>query len=103
MKKYKRAVLNPNRPPEKIAIGSSLTKIKVCHLASGDLWAGAEVQVANLCRGLIKNGSVEVSALVLNKGRLARALRIAIPASSEAQLLAHAERYQPATLTAATG
>lgn len=39
----------------------------------------------------------------LNKGRLARALRIEIPASSEAQLLAHAQRYQSATLTAATG
>ena len=39
----------------------------------------------------------------LTKGRLARALRIAIPASSEAQLLDHARRYQSATLTAATG
>ena len=50
-------------------------KIRVCHLASGDLWAGAEVQVANVCRGLIDTGMVEVSAVVLNNGRLAKELQ----------------------------
>ena len=50
-------------------------KIKVCHLASGDLWAGAEVQVVNACRGLAETGAVEVRAVLLNNGRLADELR----------------------------
>lgn len=53
----------------------SAAKIKVCHLASGDLWAGAEVQVANVCRSLLEAEAVEVSAIVLNHGRLADELR----------------------------
>ena len=50
-------------------------KIKVCHLASGDLWAGAEVQVVNSCRGLLDTGAVDVTAVVLNEGRLAKELQ----------------------------
>ena len=50
-------------------------KMKICHLASGDLWAGAEVQVLNVCRGLLDTGAVDVSAIVLNDGRLAEELR----------------------------
>jgi len=50
-------------------------KIRVCHLASGDLWAGAEVQIANTCRGLLDTGVVDVTAVVLNNGRLAHELR----------------------------
>ena len=49
-------------------------KIRVCHLASGDLWAGAGVQVVNVCRGLYDTGEAEVTAIVLNNGRLAEEL-----------------------------
>lgn len=45
--------------------------LKVCHIASGDLWAGAEVQVANLVEQLKKDSSVEVSLLLMNEGTLA--------------------------------
>jgi glycosyltransferase involved in cell wall biosynthesis len=49
--------------------------IRVCHLASGDLWAGAEVQVATVLSSLVKQSDLEISAVVLNEGRLARELR----------------------------
>ena len=49
--------------------------MKVCHLVSGDLWAGAEVQAYQMMRGLRDRGGVEVSAILLNEGRLAEALR----------------------------
>jgi L-malate glycosyltransferase len=45
-------------------------RIRVCHVASGDLWAGAEVQIAGLLEGLRDFSDLEVSAVVLNKGRL---------------------------------
>lgn len=51
--------------------------IRVCHLASGDLWAGAEAQVAAMCRGLHESGLAEVSAILLNHGRLEDELRSA--------------------------
>jgi L-malate glycosyltransferase len=44
--------------------------LRVCHIASGDLWAGAEVQIAALLKDLKRFSDVEVSAVVLNKGRL---------------------------------
>jgi glycosyltransferase involved in cell wall biosynthesis len=51
-------------------------KVRVCHIASGDLWAGAEVQVYNLVTALRADSSIEVSAILLNPGRLADELRI---------------------------
>jgi L-malate glycosyltransferase len=42
----------------------------VCHFASGDLWAGAEVQVATLLGALKQFPDLELSALLLNSGRL---------------------------------
>lgn len=45
--------------------------IRVCHIASGDLWAGAEVQVATLLKYLARDSRVAVSAILLNSGRLA--------------------------------
>jgi glycosyltransferase involved in cell wall biosynthesis len=45
--------------------------LKVCHIASGDLWAGAEVQVANLVAQLRKDPSIELALLVMNEGPLA--------------------------------
>lgn len=56
---------------------SALKPIQVCHLASGDLWAGAEVQIATLLRALKADQRFDLSAIVLNKGRLAEELAAA--------------------------
>ncbi len=48
--------------------------LSVCHVLSGDRWAGAEVQAATLIRALCR-GDLRVSAIVLNEGRLAGELR----------------------------
>lgn len=48
--------------------------MKVVHLLSGDLWAGAEVATFHLLAGLAEAGGVEVSAVVLNEGELAARL-----------------------------
>ena len=57
-------------------------KVNVCHLASGDLWAGAEVQVYNIVSSLADLGGFNVSAIILNTGKLADKLtRAGIPIS----------------------
>jgi glycosyltransferase involved in cell wall biosynthesis len=48
---------------------------RVCHVASGDLWAGAEVQVFTLLEFLRRQPGVEVSAILLHDRELARRLR----------------------------
>ena len=45
--------------------------LRVCHIVSGDLWAGAEVMVYNLLKGLQHYEDLEPMAIILNKGRLA--------------------------------
>ena len=50
---------------------------RVLHLASGDLWAGAEVQIFNLLCELRRRGDVELAAVLLNEGELAARLRAA--------------------------
>jgi glycosyltransferase involved in cell wall biosynthesis len=55
--------------------------MKVCHIISGDLWAGAEVMDFHLMKGLSRIPGVELHAIVLNAGKLARELereRIAV-------------------------
>jgi glycosyltransferase involved in cell wall biosynthesis len=54
-------------PRESVGTG----RIKVCHIASGDLWAGAEVQIATLLRFLARQPGLELSVILLNQGRLA--------------------------------
>lgn len=49
--------------------------IKMCHIASGDLWAGAENQVYNIIAGLKKIDDCRVIVIVLNKGKLYNELR----------------------------
>jgi len=49
-------------------------KIVVCHLISGDLWAGAEVQVYTLIESLKKYQDLDLMAIVLNKGVLSEKL-----------------------------
>lgn len=54
--------------------------MKVCHIVSGDLWAGAEVMAFNLLRGLLARQNTEPFAIVLNAGRLAEELiRAGVP------------------------
>ena len=49
--------------------------VSVCHVTSGDRWAGAEVQVATALRQLSQRQDLAVSALVFNDGRLVSELR----------------------------
>lgn len=54
--------------------------MRVCHFVSGDIWAGAEVQVATLLAELKMSPDLELSALLLNSGRLRNELsRLGIP------------------------
>ena len=50
-------------------------RIKVCHLASGDLWAGAEVQLMMLVSSLREMPEFEIFVVLLNEGGLASELR----------------------------
>ena len=50
--------------------------LKVLHIISGDLWAGAEVQACTLISELVRMPDTEVAAVVMNEGRLADALRL---------------------------
>lgn len=49
--------------------------MKVCHLISGDLWAGPEVQVHALLVSLATVPYLDISAIILNEGRLSENLR----------------------------
>ncbi len=44
--------------------------MRICHLISGDLWAGAEVQAYTLMRSLKTVPGLDLDAIVLNEGRL---------------------------------
>jgi glycosyltransferase involved in cell wall biosynthesis len=48
--------------------------VRILHLASGDLWAGAEVQLYQLLRKLRHHPNITASAVILNEGELARRL-----------------------------
>ena len=50
-------------------------RIAVCHVASGDRWAGAESQLAGLLTALQRVEDLSVSAIFLNEGRLAAEAR----------------------------
>jgi glycosyltransferase involved in cell wall biosynthesis len=50
-------------------------KIKVCHIISGDLWAGAEVQMYTLAQSLSADSRISLSVIVLNDKELALKLR----------------------------
>lgn len=49
--------------------------MRICHIASGDLWAGAEVQMFTLLESLADNQSLNLSAIILNRGKLAEKLK----------------------------
>ena len=48
--------------------------MKVLHVISGDLWAGAEAQAATLLAQLSEQPDLSVTAVILNHGELARRL-----------------------------
>jgi hypothetical protein len=49
--------------------------ISVCHVVASDSWAGFEAQVSTLLRVLSTYPQLDLSAIVLRDGRLARELR----------------------------
>ncbi|MGE0080660.1 MAG: glycosyltransferase [Thiohalomonadaceae bacterium] len=49
--------------------------LKVLHVASGDLWAGAEVQLYQLARALHRRSDIQLHAALLNHGMLETRLR----------------------------
>lgn len=51
------------------------TRVKVCHVAMGDLWAGAEVHLLALLTYLVRLEKFDCSIIVFNEGRLAEELR----------------------------
>lgn len=56
-------------------VGSEPRKIRICHVMSADLWAGAEVQLATTASYLVERSDVSLAAVLLNEGRLANELR----------------------------
>jgi len=52
----------------------SIKSLKVLHIASGDLWAGAEVQLYNLVHELNKMENIDVHVILLNHGILEQRL-----------------------------
>ena len=64
--------------PEHAAAPSARSEVgglTVCHVFSGDLWAGAEVAIFNLLCGLQEQRGLRVLALSLNEGMLTERLR----------------------------
>jgi len=49
-------------------------KLKIIHLASGDLWAGAEVQLFHLAKKLARQDGISLLVVLLNHGQLEREL-----------------------------
>jgi len=45
-------------------------KIRVCHLISGDLWAGAEAQAFTMLKSLSTCDDLDIQAVILNNGKL---------------------------------
>lgn len=52
-----------------------LPRVHVCHVAMGDLWAGAEVQLAALVAELVARPELELSVVLFHEGRLATEIR----------------------------
>jgi len=50
-------------------------KLRVCHVAVGDLWAGAEVQLKVLLSKLVLRPELSLSVILLNGGRLEEEIR----------------------------
>jgi glycosyltransferase involved in cell wall biosynthesis len=55
--------------------GRETSILRVLHVASGDLWAGAEVALFHLASALAANPAVNIGVVLLNDGELAKRLR----------------------------
>lgn len=55
--------------------GRDSGRLRILHIFSGDLWAGAERMIWTLLRQLSKQPQVDICALSLNEGELTAALR----------------------------
>ncbi len=53
----------------------SASSVRILHVASGDLWAGAEVALFHLACALVADPGVEIQVVLLNEGELAVRLR----------------------------
>ncbi len=81
--------------------------MRVTHLASGDLWAGAEVQLFQLVMAMRERDEVSIDVVLLNEGLLAERLReagVPVTVIDERQhggvsillrLISHFRRIQP--------
>src|SRR6478672_7766788 len=49
--------------------------MRITHLASGDLWAGAENQLHNMVLAMHRTSDVDIDVILLNEGLLADRLR----------------------------
>ena len=49
--------------------------MRIFQIISGDLWAGAEVMYYNLLKGLIKINNIQLSAILLNEGKLSEEVK----------------------------
>jgi L-malate glycosyltransferase len=49
--------------------------LHICHIISGDLWAGAEIMALELIRELHSDASISITAIVLTEGMLSRSFR----------------------------
>ena len=49
--------------------------LAVCHIDSGDLWAGSEVNTTALLRALAGNPGLRLSVILMNEGEMSRRLR----------------------------
>ena len=52
----------------------TIKKVRLLMLASGDLWAGAEVMLYQLVSGIVNNNSIDLFVVLLNRGKLATEL-----------------------------
>jgi glycosyltransferase involved in cell wall biosynthesis len=59
----------------RVSVMTATTSLNICHVAMGDLWAGAEVQLMSLLVSLAHFPDLKVSAILFNEGRLADELR----------------------------
>ncbi len=50
-------------------------RVRVCHVAMGDLWAGAEVHLLALLTYLVRLDKFDCSVILFNEGKLAEELR----------------------------
>jgi L-malate glycosyltransferase len=60
---------------ETVASHNDHQAVRVCHVAMGDLWAGAEVQLLTLVEDLQRRSGLDISVVLFNDGRLADQLR----------------------------